>query len=108
MYIESKLLESYGQFFKNWKEYILTNYKDNSNEMNQNSETVIYWYNEDINKSTWDNPYFILICLIDNMVNINWIPLYWKSVNDNLIEIKFKNGKVLFINRLNKVIFLFN
>lgn len=92
--IDTKYLKSYGEFYKEWKEYYTK----------ENSILDIYWYNEKYKTSTYDNPIFILLCLIDNKVSGEAIPIYWESMDDSYIKVIFKNKKVLYIDRKARVI----
>lgn len=96
--IDEKHLKAYGEFTQIWKEYTHVVYN------NLEKETRLYWHNQNINKSTWDSPIFILLALIDNKVNTEWVPIKWKSIDDNFVKIKFNNHKVLFIDKRNVII----
>ena len=89
--IDSKYLNYYGDFIKSWKEF-------------KNEEGMSFWYNEKINRSVWDNPTFIHICLAENKVEKTWVPLFWKSFNEDFIKIKFKNKRKMFIDRVKRVV----
>jgi len=90
-----EMLDLYDGFYKNWKEF-----RTDKNEL--------YWYNQTVNKSTWENPLGILFCLMDNKIDKKMSPLYWKSIDDRIIKIKFKTGKSLYIDKKLKVIILCN
>jgi hypothetical protein len=86
--INKDLLKGYGSFWNNWIEYTTT------------TETGIenFWYNKTDNLSTWENPIFILLSLIDNNVNTDTIPISWTEQGDTLI-IFCKNDKILNLNK---------
>lgn len=81
----------HGEFFIDWKEY--TDHENN-----------LYWYNEKSINSTWENPLFVFLTLVENKINKEWIPIEIKSLEDNFIQISFSNKRELYINKSNKVI----
>ena len=88
--INQRLAKSYGEFYSYWKECLDNQYN-------------LYWYNEKQDKSTWENPLFILLSLFDNRINTEWVPLYWDSLHEKIIKIYFSNKKILFLNKIDKV-----
>ncbi len=87
--INSNYTSYFGEFTENWREC-------------KTDEDFSYWYNEKINKSVWDNPLFIHLCLVENKIDKSWVPVYWKSFNDKFIKIKFINKRKLFIDRVQR------
>lgn len=88
--VNEKYLQAYGNFLSDWKEY--------------QSEGTLFWYNEKINRSVWDNPTFVLIALLENKVDQSWNLRYWKGKDESHIEIKFSNQRKLYINRVSRKI----
>jgi hypothetical protein len=81
----------HGEFYVDWKEY-------------QDEENNLYWYNKKSDISTWENPLFIFITLVENKINKDWIPCNIESLEENYIKISFTNKRVLYMNKSNKVI----
>jgi hypothetical protein len=87
--INTILYESFGKFTLDWKEFI--------------KDSEMYWYNKELQKSTWDSPIFILLNLIDNRVNTNLVPLFWENINENYLKIFFKNSESLYLDKITRV-----
>ena len=103
--IESKFTKDYGEFHKEWKEKIIPIEKI----INNNKIVIghdISWINEITNKTVNISPIFILLGLIDSNIDANLIPQKWKEckINDEYVKIKFKNKKILYLNKTNKKI----
>ncbi len=64
----------------------------------------IEYVNEKIEKTLSISPIYILLCFIDSKVDSNLIPESWKTskINENYVKIKFKNKKIIYLNKLNK------
>ncbi len=89
--INKSVAKYHGQFYLDWKEYT-------------DQENNLYWYNEKSNRSTWENPLFVFITLVENKINKEWIPFDIQSLENNFVQISFTNKRELFINKSNKVI----
>ena len=89
LFIKSNLLNIYGGF---------TNFYTKKIDENKN-EYFVSKYN---NNKTWENPFIILICLIDNMINPDLIPIIIESEENNYIKITFSNNNILYIDKINK------
>lgn len=103
--IESKFTKDYGEFHKEWKEKIIPI----ETIINNNKIVIghdISWINETTNKTVNISPIFILLGLIDSNIDANLIPQKWKEckINDEYVKIKFKNKKILYLNKTNKKI----
>jgi hypothetical protein len=89
LFIKSNLLNIYGGF---------TNFYTKKIDENKNE----YFISKLNNNKTWENPFIILICLIDNMINPDLIPIIIESEENNYIKITFSNNNILYIDKINK------
>jgi hypothetical protein len=90
--VDKDVATHYGQFYNEWKEYIA----------NVNGNLEVYWYNQNMSISTWENPLFIFLCLVENRINEALIPNRWEDIGDNRLKVEFSNHKPLVLNKLNK------
>ncbi|CDW79923.1 transcription elongation regulator 1 isoform 2 [Stylonychia lemnae] len=98
-------LEYYGGFFNKWQRY---------ETQDQNTgESIPYWYNQDLQKSTWDNPLLILESLVINGIESDEITVVkdWESMHGTpfiaiqILGLKKKDKRALYLHRQNKRIF---
>jgi hypothetical protein len=86
--INKEYLNSYGRFYEDWAEY--------SKTVETGIENI--WYNRKLNVSTWENPIFILLSLIDNNIDREIVPISWEDERE-FMRIDCKDGKILNLNK---------
>lgn len=64
----------------------------------------VFYYNTKFNNSTWENPYFVLCCLIENRINPSLFPVSISSEGERFVKIDFDNGNTLYIDKKTKKI----
>ena len=75
--VNTQFIHAYGNFLSDWDEFI-----DHNNNL--------YWFNRNLNKSTWEHPLIILISLISNKIDFSYKVLYWLDLGNNIIKIVLK------------------
>ena len=84
-------LEFFGGFALKWQEY-------------QTEDGSSFWYNKELNTSTWDNPITILCALLQNSVesSLGNEVRSWKTVdNTPFVKIRVKKGVGYWYHRMN-------
>ena len=89
--IKSKFLAIYNSFTSSYQEKQL----DNGD---------VFYYNSKFNNSTWENPYCVLCCLIENRINPSLFPVSISSEGERFVKINFDNGNTLYIDKKTKKI----
>eukprot|EP01017_Pseudomicrothorax_dubius_P029282 TRINITY_DN3543_c0_g1_i7.p1 TRINITY_DN3543_c0_g1~~TRINITY_DN3543_c0_g1_i7.p1 ORF type:complete len:529 (+),score=87.79 TRINITY_DN3543_c0_g1_i7:416-2002(+) len=80
-------LDKYGDFVKKWKKYYT-------------KEEYPYWHNASLKRSVWDEPTFILVCLLENKFDIKSNIQYWDDVqNTEDIIVIFDDNTSIIIDR---------
>lgn len=100
--IETKYAKEFGEFHKEWKEKITPIEQTIPNTNNKITVGFnITWNNERLQKTVAISPIFILLALIDEKIDHSLVPESWKfcKINDDYIKIKFKNKKILYLNK---------
>jgi hypothetical protein len=77
--INKEVLENFGKFYQDWIEC--------------KTFDSVFWYNQHLNKSTWENPYLIFITLLENKVNPKWIILDWEDIDSIEKENQIEDNK---------------
>ena len=90
LFIKSKFLDIYGGFTYQFKEV--------------SEKDVIYYQNERDGYSTYENPYIVLCCFIENGINPSLVVKRISSYDDIYVKCEFTNGNVFYINKRNKKI----
>lgn len=90
LFIKSKFLDIYGGFTYQFKEVA--------------EKDVIYYQNERDGYSTYENPYIVLCCFIENGINPSLVVKRVSSYDDIYVKCEFTNGNVFYINKRNKKI----
>lgn len=90
LFIKSKFLDIYGGFTYQFKEVA--------------ENDVIYYQNERDEYSTYENPYIVLCCFIENGINPSLVVKRISSYDDTYVKCEFTNGNVFYINKRNKKI----
>lgn len=87
--IKTNFLMIYGSF--------ASLYSECYDEMSQSE----YWHSKAMNNSTWENPYIVLCCLIENCINPQLVPKAIESLENNRhILITFTNNTSFYIDKL--------
>lgn len=90
LFIKEKFLEIYGKFTEKFKEVV--------------QDDNVFYLNEKDEYATYENPYIVLCCFIENGINPSLVVQRISSVDDTYIKCQFTNGNVFYINKRNKKI----